>query len=257
MTKLSLLAYNTRTGFSNDATRDKLIKLLAELDPDIAFFSDAIAQKISQKELHFFEESFASLGFGILISNNARNDRSDWTRSLGIFRTSLNAKHFYNGFRDETYNVEVKGKCITGRHFDDRNETNRLEVIDDLQDADIIMGDFNAMHRNTLIANGLHALKPIGNAITEINTDVTVVRNPLLRFASLFQRLTRMSEGTMLKKLHGFGFIETNEKTIPTIHGVAQLDHILVKPGIKYSNFKVHKNVKLSDHKPISLDIEF
>jgi endonuclease/exonuclease/phosphatase family metal-dependent hydrolase len=257
MTKLSLLAYNTRTGFGDDVTCKKLIDLIKSFNPDIAFFSDALPQRISKDKLAYIKNSLSDLGYDILVSDTERTDRTDWTRSMGISKQALNAKHFYGGLRNETYNVELGGKIITGRHFDDRNESNRLQGIDDLEKVDVVMGDFNAMYRNTLIAHTLHILMPIGNSFKDINTDVSIVKNPLLRAVSLFQRFTRMSDGKMLNELKSFGFVETNKNQIPTMHRIAQLDHILVKPRITFLNFKVHKNVGLSDHKPISVDIKF
>lgn len=256
MQKLDLLAYNTRGGFADVERRNDLIDFIKSGDPDIAFFSDALPNSANIDDIGYVRRALESQGYEVLISDAYEEDRTDGSRTIGIFRQGLNAKHMYIGEDKSTYRLAIKDRIVIGRHFDDRNEDKRLALLEEIGDADVIMGDFNALHKRAMLARALRLLMPIGNSFPEVNTDFSMTEGQISRGVSLFQRFARMGDGRLLLTMEDTGLIDTNARRAPTMHGIAQLDHIVIKSDIPYSDFKVHKDVNLSDHKPISVSIK-
>jgi len=257
MTQLTLLAYNTLTGFSDYRRREALLSFVKEVNPDVAFFSDAFAVDVTEADINHVKESLRQAGYDMAISNETRYDRTDWTRTMGIVRISLNAGISYvKGTYQDVFHVQLQDCQIVGKYFDDRNEANRLAALGDITGADVVMGDFNAMHADATISKLLKLCIPLGNTFKEINTDFTKTRNPLLRVISLSQRLFRMAQGDLLRRIEELGFVDTNDTYAPTIHHLAQLDHIMVKKSITYTHFRVYEDIDLSDHKPIAVTVD-
>lgn len=119
---------------------------------------------------------------------------------------------------------------VISLYLDDRSEAIRLKQTNDLLDCTdeyrdhptVLMGDFNAMHAESSIAQTLQ--KPLSRA--------TIGRLPLLNRTG--PRLVEMASGKTLQILQDAGFrdIESQQTpTMPALLPLFQLDHILISDG--------------------------
>ena len=153
---------------------------------------------------------------------------------------------------------------IFGLHIDDRNETNRLNQIEDVlpcvNDSPypvVMMGDFNAMHRHSLPARFLRK-KIVRFAVDKF---------PHKRIKDILIRLSGMAVGDTLRRIEeGSDLQRTNlamrPTTTPKMRGqewmpsirMAQIDHMYVSPQITATNFHIARDGG-SDHRAISAEL--
>lgn len=153
---------------------------------------------------------------------------------------------------------------IFGIHLDDRSEENRLKQLEDLipliNSSDlptIVMGDFNAMYRESAQANFLR-----NPAVLE-----AINRWPDPRSKDILSRLSEMAIGDTMSRITN----ETNLKDVdskmrptitPKLRGqewmpsirMVQIDHILISPQLRTSDFSITGDGG-SDHRAISATI--
>lgn len=254
MIQIKVLSFNALDSLSSSTRSDKLIDLIKSVNPDIAFISEAASATVNPDKFKPPITTLAKLGYrATIFKNNDYHDRSDAHYSMGL--TKLGIALVVKGSERQAYQVKLKvgdrTLSLIGQHFDDRNETYRLNQLQSLPNADILMGDFNAMHGKDKIAKTLRSIKPITNTWPDVSPDFSVIKSPIKQFISLSERLTRMADGRLINNIENLGLIEADPKHQPTIHHLAQLDHIMIGLGIKPTEFRVMNEVKLSDHKPI------
>lgn len=261
---LNVLSYNALRSFGDPARRSELIDFVGTLSPDVAFFPEAFAE---DGDRDIVQESIADLeemGYRVTCSDSREAiNRTDMAGFFGIVKEQYAEGRVMNtavrlGFAAKVTDPESKKiVSVGGAHLSDLDEELRLTQVRMLPKLDVFMGDLNAMHRKAPQAIALRALRPVTELLPEINTDFRITTKPLSRAISLGQRLTRMADGRTMLALEEKGLVDVDPSHQPTIHGVVQLDHIVVRPGITASNFKVHRDIKLSDHKPISVELHF
>ncbi|MDB5167027.1 MAG: hypothetical protein JWN26_172 [Candidatus Saccharibacteria bacterium] len=232
----------------------------------MAFFAEAYREDEDMSNVHKSVTVLCDLGYEVTqgstdVITSPRTDRNGF---IGIVRPGLGSGSVMQagtrrGFLACVHDSE-SGRNITvgGIHLDDRNEDERLKQITELPDLDVLIGDLNAMHRSAPIASILRLLKPVTEQFQEVNTDFKITTKRTERFKSLAQRLVRMADGRTLKILaneHGLFDIDPRKRS--TIHNVAQIDHIVTRNVIHANNYKVHRDLKLSDHVPISADLTY
>ena len=145
-------------------------------------------------------------------------------------------------------------------HLDDRSEANRIKQVNDLVplinssgSPTIVMGDFNAMHKESLPARALRTSLAQG----------VVQYWPHTRSKDIMCRLSEMAIGDTMSRILG----QTNLKdvdlkmrptTTPKMRGqewmpsirMVQIDHVLVSPDVKAAHFEIGSDGG-SDHRAV------
>jgi len=261
---LKLLSFNALTSFGDPSRQQSAIELVHTLSPDVAFFPEAYRHDDSRITIDASIVALRALGYEI--TSGLTDDivkRTDGTGFFGIVKPEVGKGSILRIGHRQGFIAEVTEPStdtlihIGGVHFDDRNEPARLAQIEQLPETiDVLMGDMNAMHKKTPIARALRIVSPIVSLLPEVDPDFSVTKFRPKQYISLAQRLTRMADGRTLENLQNkFGLHDADSHHRPTIHGVAQIDHILAKDTIEVSDFQVHNEISLSDHKPISATI--
>lgn len=264
MSELKVLSYNTLATFGDRDRSKALVEFIEDESPDVAFFAEAYRNDGNMSAVQDTVSTLHELGYNVTRDlTDTQNHRTDITGFVGLVRPELGSGSVMQaGIRqgflahiilDQKSRVELK---IGGVHLDDRSEIERLKQINALPRLDVLMGDLNAMHKSKAIAHILRLFGPITERFPEIDPDFTAETSKADRIKSLSQRLVRMADGRSLQKLEStHELFDIDPSAQPTIHGVAQIDHILVNPRIEASDYKVHTDIKLSDHSPISATI--
>jgi len=258
------LSYNTLASFGDTKRKDALVQFVKTESPDVAFFAEAYREDGDFSVVESSIKSLEKLGYAVTQGlTDLVDTRSDRTGFIGIVRPELGEgscmpigvrQGFLAKIKDPTSGEQI---ISGGVHLDDRTEEARLLQISALPaNLDTLMGDFNAMHRSTPIAKALRLAYPITQTFPEVNPDFAVTTSLFKRMISMGQRLTRMADGRTLTALEEEHRLRDADSAMqPTIHGIAQLDHIVTSDRIKTSNYHVHRNIRLSDHVPISVEL--
>ena len=263
MTSIKVLSYNTLASFGDKDRSDSLVEFIHNESPDIAFFAEAYREDGNMSTVRSSVVALRDLGYEVTQgSTDTVNPRSDRTGFIGIVRPELGSgsvmqtgirQGFLANIHDTTSDRSI---TIGGIHLDDRNEDERLKQISELPNLDLLMGDLNAMHGSIPVANILRLFRPFTERFQEVNPDFNITTKRIERIISLAQRLVRMADGRTLQELaHGHGLFDIDPHSQSTIHGIVPIDHILTTRNIHSSNYKVHRDIKLSDHVPISATI--
>lgn len=161
---------------------------------------------------------------------------------------------------------------IVGVHLDDRRELTRMEQTKallaqlDAENHNVVMGDFNAMHRTDSKARILRLMRPFARALPVVDPGETAPNlAKLRRVGSLSSRLTDMANGSTMNRFRAADYIDVDEQHQPT-RGPVQLDHILTNFHSKNNaaayldigDYQVHEVTSVeSDHRPVSAVIEY
>lgn len=255
---LSVLAYNVRDAWGDPKKHEELLDFVWLVNPDVAFFSEAFAER---------DTGFGTDGVGALKALGYQghwswyhdaDERRDRHALIGITRTGTGKIHSPSGIRAfYTAKLDTAAGHVDfyGLHGDDRSEGMRREqavALGAIASPAIVAGDLNNLWRHAPTARVLRALRPLADILPA--TEPTAARTPLLtrgRTGSLARRLGEMAEGTMLDMLSEYGLKDADPNLQPT-KGFAQLDHILVTDGVIVDGFTVHGKTSVSDHRAIS-----
>jgi endonuclease/exonuclease/phosphatase family metal-dependent hydrolase len=170
---------------------------------------------------------------------------------LGDFRNAFSAQIQH---KDQSFR-------IFGIHLDDRQESTRLEQINDLEKIinqsklpTIVVGDFNAMHGDDIWPASFLRSQP-----------VKILAKHILPVISL--RAIEMATGSTLKLLQtATGLTDADPQhhptTTPKMRGqewlpsvrLIQIDHIFVSKNIKVNNFKIMPDGG-ADHRAIVAEL--
>jgi len=255
---MKVLSYNALSALGDPSRADEVLGFIEQVNPDVAFISDAYEQTMSPKVIDESVIALEALGYSVTARlNNDPNDRKDRVGFFGLIREGYgqgrgiktNSRDYYYG---RVHNTDI---TFAGVHMDDRNEAARLDQVAMLPDVDVLMGDLNALHAKTPIARALRTIKPFTELLPEVDPNPIKTRNKLLLAISHGQRLARMADGRTLARLSALGLRDADPSHHPTLAGIVQLDHILISDRMKVENFQVHTDIDLSDHKPISANL--
>jgi endonuclease/exonuclease/phosphatase family metal-dependent hydrolase len=259
---VKVLAYNTEGGLGDHRRRDKILEFVTDAAPDVAFFSEATSFDTPLRDIEIAIAGLRSLGYHVTHGSNADiPPRSDARGFIGIVREGLGEGRVISsktrqGFAAVINSSEFNRPLeIIGQHFDDRNSRARLRQLFAQPLVDVLLGDYNDMDRDALIARLVRMLDPLTRAFPEIDPDFNVTTNWLLQRISLAQRSGRMAHGKLIEAVKARGLHDADPTRQPTIGGVFQIDHIMIAEDLIAEHFTVHKDMKLSDHKPISATI--
>lgn len=249
-----VLSYNALTGFSDTDRQDALVDFVRTENPDVAFFAEARGP--DEKSIAFRKSVAMLTDLGYEVTTGVTDPphlRSDSTGFVGLVRNDLGEGETVQIGHREGFYATAGDITVTGIHLDDRNEDIRLSQVPHIPETDVLMGDLNAMHKHAPIARALRILRPITEALPEVDPNFGITTQRSKQVVSLAQRVVRMADGRTLQAIHNqHGLRESDPTLEPTIHGIAQIDHILISETLEARSFKVHKDIKLSDHKPIS-----
>lgn len=259
---MKVLAYNTESGLGDPKRRDRILEFVADVAPDVAFFSEATSLDVPIHDSQMAIAGLRSLGYHVTHGSNADIPaRTDARGFMGIVREGLGEGRIISSKTRQGFAAVVDSSefsrplDIIGQHFDDRNPRARLRQLFAQPLVDVLLGDFNDMHRDAPIARLVRMLDPLTQAFPEIDPDFDVTTNWLLQRISLAQRSGRMAQGKLMSVIEARGLHDADPTRTPTIGGVFQIDHIMIAEDLAAEDFKVHKALTLSDHKPISATI--
>lgn len=271
---IQTLAFNTRDGFNDPTRQQDLIDFVEHIKPDVAFFSEAYSARF---DADFAQTALRSLGYEVQAGEyddiDGRKDRHGYIGITRIPNAIIKEQRFEtrNGVhilaRDP---ITHNSFDLFGLHADDRKKQGRitqLGSIPALVRQTIIVGDLNAMDHMDPLARVARFVKPLADRLYSIEPAETVSldwRNKAISkmatravniagvFGSHLQRLSDMASGEEIRMLQDQGFRDADTLHAPTMHHVAQLDHMMITDGVYPLDFNVLNDVKLSDHKPIS-----
>jgi len=261
---MKYLSYNTLAGFGDPDRKELLLDFVESINPDVAFFSEAYKTHTNLSVVQSSTRVLEELGYDVILGQDSVvNKRTDQTNFIGIVRRKLGRGSIMQMGHYQGYIANVtepdSGELLRvgGIHLDDRNEELRLQQLSHLPSLDVLMGDLNAMHGQDLIAKSLRFLHPFTQRLKEFDTDPSKT-NKVQQIMSLGQRIVRMADGRVLDELLRLGLQDSDPTHQPTIdNGIiyVQIDHILHTDSLRPSEYTVHRNINLSDHKPISVNL--
>lgn len=152
-----------------------------------------------------------------------------------------------------------------GVHADDRREETRLQLAREIDnDRDprrelIVAGDMNAMHPGDSIARMLRVLpRRLVDRLPAADPDPFNKPSKVQRFGSILQRFARMASGdSTTAYVTDMGLTDADPDHRPTIKShrpIAQLDRVMVSPGLEVVHHQLLPAVRmpggrqLSDH---------
>lgn len=269
--QFTALAWNVKSGFSNQETAGHIADFVQELSPDIAIFSEATTPSgygsISALRLQSY--------WKCLVPYDDRDLRLD-THDLGMivskdmFQPPVPFRAFGRTF---LHTVTLDGELgFIGMHGSDRDQFSRnghdSKRVEEVKAALLhtaslgtqkllFGGDFNAMAPGTMRARILRGLAPITRLLPMKNPGEEQTK--MERFGSLTNRLSYMALGGSITYLMNQGFVNADAQARGTIHlGPihADLDHFFGR-GVEMSDFTIHPHQDLTDHDAISLTVRY
>ena len=274
MTEIRVASWNTETRLTKlpntrRGTPASIADKIVDLDADIVFLPEAFnANETTADTTRQFEQ----YGYTIISCPYDEKDRSRKESLVAqpamILMTRFAIKQWHVLRPDDSRNMliaELKtpdgaSLHVVGVHLDDRDEERRMKQVPDIirevtrrDTPGIILGDFNAMHANTLPAQLLShpPIKPIAESL-----------------GSIGKRAIKMARGTTMQALmEKTGYRDADDKrqptTTPCMYGrewlpsirLMQIDHILVSPDVNVKAFNVQKDGG-ADHRAIIATLE-
>lgn len=278
---LTVAGWNVRDGLSEQAAMPLVVERIVALEADIVVLPEAYSEAArtgdAQKAETLHQAATALGGEGYTMHRvlyadaDGRKDR----HGFALLTRLTEAKNPVSVFTLE--NRKVLGQTfgdlaltVVGVHLDDRSEATRLvQASDLLQQLDpaqynIILGDFNGMHRADPRARALRAARPLALALPSVDPGETAPYLPKLhRAGSLASRLTDMANGSLMDQFAQSGYEDVSRDYQPT-KGPVQLDHIVsnlraLHPADQWLRIvQVHETTKAeSDHRPISATVSY
>lgn len=258
----------TKTGRGSP---EHIISGIRELDGDVVFLAEASDGDDIEPEI---TDQIKTLGYEIYTVNYDNSGARKWAAEAAPnmkLLTRLAIKNFRQIRLGDIRNALVadiedpaSGQTVRifGIHLDDRSEASRLRQLSDLLPVirkssapTIVMGDFNAMYKDSLPARILRS-----------RFMAYIVRHwphPLTKDGG--QRVIDMATGTTLRTLEKATDLREadprrsptstpklrSQEWMPSIR-LVQIDHIFVSPGVTITNFRVGRDGG-SDHRAISV----
>lgn len=264
--QIKVMSFNALDRFGEAKYVHSLLKLVENQAPDVAFFCEAYE---ATRNVDVPIRYLTQLGYKVVHGPYGfRDGRLDRHGFIGITRIPFAEfahvrRLAFDGLQGHVGSIEKPASLrIYAFHANDRSEAGRLKHLDSLPQgfvgSSIVMGDLNAMHGSTVVAQAAKLARPFTRVLPTIEPAGVSVKQPFIpRVGSLARRFTDMASGTFLHALEMRGLRDADPTNAPTIHGIAQLDHIMVSRMVIVKKFAVLKEVTLSDHKPIiaTLDV--
>jgi endonuclease/exonuclease/phosphatase family metal-dependent hydrolase len=278
---IKIASWNICNGLSNPAAMPAVVERIKGLEADIVALPEAFSttetDSLSGSQVELLsevQEKLKGAGYETLGTPyrdvDGRKDRHAFImlhrrEDAEMHRVDLGSR-IVIGAR-----IAELSLAVTGLHLDDRHEVSRLEQASNLvgslnnNDHNVLMGDFNAMHRHDRRAQVLRLARPIAHLLPSVDPGEQAPNlAKFRRLGSLSQRLTEMATGATLDYLASEGYEDTDPQMRPTM-GPVQLDHILSNFGnlhqghyLSIGNHAVHEVPKTeSDHHAISAVISY
>lgn len=274
--RFSVMSYNTKEALADPKRSDEVLRFVESEGPDVGVLhsaywtrpnSDAPFREEESPVLARFVSQLGTLGYEVTCRDEAdATNRPDKTGFVGFVRAELGTGSVFEGGLRQGYLATVtdpesgREVRVGGLHYTDTDETSRLAQTAKLPDVDILLIDGNSMHRHTRMARALRALRPLTDLVPDLGDRD---HNALTRLGRVWadahtaQSLVWMADGSNIQALEDRGFVDADSSYAPTIQkfgiGVAQLDYIFYTPeSVSVSGHQVHKNIRESDHWPIS-----
>ena len=254
---------------------EQIIREIERLDADVLFLPEAfdksrpvedhILSMIDELEYAKFEASYDDIGdrqYAATINPHMMLLSRVPLQSSKIVRLGGSRNAVLAQVDEPQTGKSLRIICV---HLDDRSETNRIKQVNDLvpliKSSDvptIVMGDFNAMHKESLSARVLR---------TSL-VKRTVQHWPHARSKDIMHRLLEMATGDTMSRILGqTKLIDIDSKmrptTTPKMRGqewmpsvrMVQIDHMFVSPDVKAAHFEIGRDGG-SDHRAISGALE-
>ena len=279
---INLLSYNVYQALTDVKRSDQILRFVEDSKFDAGallsgYWTRASAEKPLRDEenpnLARFISHLGSMGYNVFSHDEGdTTSRPDKTGFVGFIKEDVGTGGLLqtDGGR-QGYSMDLTepetGKSIKAAaiHASDINAKLRMADIDGLpDDIDLLEGDLNVMDRRSAVARGLRLLAPGALLIPEARGDwdhnQQTGLGKILQTAVLGKRLVGMARGETMDRLDDKGFVDADPSHRPTVQkagiGVAQLDHMMYKPyRVSVSDFRIHTDVQVSDHWPISATI--
>ncbi len=254
---------------------EQIIREIERLDADVLFLPEAfdksrpvedhILSMIDELEYAKFEASYDDIGdrqYAATINPHMMLLSRVPLQSSKIVRLGGSRNAVLAQVDEPQTGKSLRIICV---HLDDRSETNRIKQVNDLVPLikssnvpTIVMGDFNAMHKESLSARVLRTFL-VKRAVRHW---------PHARSKDIMHRLLEMATGDTMSRILGqTKLIDIDSKmrptTTPKMRGqewmpsvrMVQIDHMFVSPDVKAAHFEIGRDGG-SDHRAISVALE-
>lgn len=269
---LKISTWNIKGAFSDPYRYNEVLKTIHESESDIvvlpdAWHEDSEASRPGPRQLELSAGDFRRLGYTMLKAS-FREDRPDDNHARYGFMTLIREpltpayEEIRLGSRPAHHLRFIHDATILnviGLYLNDQSEANRTTQLDVLlrylepfaDEPTVLVGDFNAMHRQSLAARTLNSsfIQPL-------------LKIPIMNNTPL--RLQEMADGATMAILTNDGFTDADPNYTPTMPSrlpLFQLDRIMVRNGfssrLKATPPEVTPNPQLSDHAMVSSTISF
>lgn len=276
--KLKIYSQNALDGFSRPETSDEYLRIIRELSPDVALFTEAYkagTEKAVQPAINQLKAAGYEILHGPYDEQDGRKDRHG---ILLAVRSSLVSPKKPRLTRIGEHNIvecwlrykKEQPIHFLGMHLNDRSEAKRqaelndlLQLIDTHNMPTIISGDLNTIHRSEAKGKTFRTARRIHLLVRLRLHPIThptgqPMPNNHGRRGSIFYRLHEMASGRTIKRLEENGFTDadpTHQPTLPADSPYAQLDHTLVSRHFTVKDFAVLA-AGSSDHRGIITELE-
>ena len=254
---------------------EQIIREIERLDADVLFLPEAfdksrpvedhILSMIDELEYAKFEASYDDIGdrqYAATINPHMMLLSRVPLQSSKIVRLGGSRNAVLAQVDEPQTGKSLRIICV---HLDDRSETNRIKQVNDLVPLikssnvpTIVMGDFNAMHKESLSARVLRTFL-VKRAVRHW---------PHARSKDIMHRLLEMATGDTMSRILGqTKLIDIDSKmrptTTPKMRGqewmpsvrMVQIDHMFVSPDVKAAHFEIGRDGG-SDHRAISATLQ-
>lgn len=274
---LKIAAWNIEDGLSSEARSHAVVDRIMSLDVDIMVLPEAFGDEVSHEDtIRVAETELEDAGYRMHVTPYHDSDeRPDehWFAALVRDSVEVNVTTMLLGTR-HTLSMQLKEipLTITGVHLDDRQELTRQQQAVHLAEQhsetqpNLLLGDFNAMHRDDNRARVLRAASFMANHLPVIDLgEETLNLAHIRQLGNLsFPLVDRASDGTMSFLERVYGYEDVDLARLATI-GSLQIDHMLTNfattvedEWLKITNYTVHDTPESeSYHRPISAVIEY
>lgn len=275
---LKVYSQNALDGFSKSDATKEYIRIMQDMSPDVAVFTEAYKAG-TEATVTASSEQLESLGYSVFHGPYDEQDgRKDKHGILLAIRTPLLSTKKSLLTRIGEHNIaecwlkigQSRQIHLLGMHLNDRNEAKRqaelddlLQLIDPVNAPTILTGDLNSVHHADTKGKMFRKARWI-HLLVQLKiwpkTDPTgqPMPNNLGRKGSVFYRLHEMASGNTIRRLEENGFTDADAKHQPTFNATrpfAQLDHTLISKHFTVSGFE-RLPAGSSDHRGIVAELK-
>lgn len=275
---IKIASWNIEDALSRETRVDAVVKHIIALDADIVMLPEAFNkdEHHDNDTIYSAEAKLEDAGYNVDVTPYFDADeRKDthWFAALTRGSICKNVVRLRLDSRDTlSARLAELPLTITGVHLDDRTEVIRHRQAISLAEQhasdqpNILMGDFNAMHRRDRRARVLHAAGLVANHLPVVDPGEEAPNHPRLRrIGSLSSRLVAMADGGTMASLENIYGYKDIDPGLHATRGPVQIDHILTnfaKMGddtwLQITDYKVHDVPKKeSDHRILTARIEY